>query len=495
MYVEGVVLADEREFFRKIKEAAFANPFGLKRELVDLEISGLEESSSNEVILEKLMVEVKKRITKHKGKIDFLNSDERMLLRYGVLFYAFHLFCDSYDELIIRQMKKGDQPIQVKFAADLMGLLVDYGLSTAEALKYFSFFFQLRRGFYFISGIIGKSASVKVLRQDLWNNIFTYDVSLYEHFLWNRMEDFSTIILGKTGTGKGMAAAAIGRSGHIPFNEKKGCFTDSFAQTFLSINLSQYSEHLIESELFGHSQGSFTGAIGNHLGVFSRCSPHGAIFLDEIGEVSTTLQIKLLQVIQERVFSPVGSHVTEKFEGRVIAATNQPLDTLRREGKFRDDFYYRLCSDTIEVPSLKQRLDEYPGELQEILTAMLERILGFRSKSLTRELTVQIRKNVPVGYLWPGNIRELEQCVRQMLLKRSYTWEQSEESQELLTNFQQKITEGKYTAAKMLSLYCFHLYQIHKTYEKVAQITQLDRRTVKKHINMAEKLGPQIGLS
>ena len=111
------------------------------------------------------------------------------------------------------------------------------------------------------------------------------------------MEDFSTIILGKTGTGKGMAAAAIGRSGHIPFNEKKGCFSDSFARTFLSINLSQYSEHLIESELFGHSKGAFTGAIGDHLGVFSRCSPHGAILLDEIGEISTTIQIKLLNLL------------------------------------------------------------------------------------------------------------------------------------------------------------------------------------------------------
>jgi transcriptional regulator with AAA-type ATPase domain len=482
------VLAEEREFFRKIKEAAFANPFGLERELVDLEISGLEQTSGNEVILKKLMTEVGKRIDGYKGKSKALNSDDLLLFRYGVLFYAFHLFCDAYDDHITQQIQHGDHPIEVKFAKELIALLVEYEFSKAEALKYFSFFFQLRRGFYFISGIIGKSSSVKALRQALWNNIFTYDVSLYEHFLWNRMEDFSTIILGKTGTGKGMAAAAIGRSGHIPFHEKTGCFSDSFARTFLSINLSQYSEHLIESELFGHSKGAFTGAIGNHLGVFSRCSPHGAIFLDEIGEISTTVQIKLLKVIQERVFSPVGSHETEKFQGRVIAATNQPLQKLRQEGKFRDDFYYRLCSDTIELPSLKQRLDEYPGEMKEILTAMLERILGFQSKSLARELTEQIRKNVPAGYQWPGNIRELEQCVRQMLLKRTYTWEQSKETQEKLSDFQQHVVEGKYSATQLLSIYCLHLYNIHSTYEKVAQITKLDRRTVKKHIDLAEQL-------
>ena len=126
--------------------------------------------------------------------------------------------------------------------------------------------------------------------------------------------------------------------------------------------------------------------------------------------------------------------------------------------------------------------------MKEILTAMLERILGFRSKSLARELTDQIRKNVPTGYQWPGNIRELEQCVRQMLLKRTYTWEQSKETQERLSDFQQHIVEGKYSAAQMLSTYCFNLYQTHKTYERVAQITKLDRRTVKKHIDLAEQL-------
>lgn len=476
--------SEERAFFRKINEAAFANPFGAQREIVDLEISGMHETSSNEAILEKLMIDVGTRIERYKGKTVELDSEERMLLRYGVLFYAFHLFCDSYDDLITQQVKQGEQSVEVTFAKDLLQLLGEYGFSKKDALKFFSFFFQLRRGFYFISGIIGNSPSVKNLRQALWNNIFTYDVSLYERFLWNRMEDFSTIILGKTGTGKGMAAAAIGRSGHIPFDEKKGCFADSFSRTFLSINLSQYSEHLIESELFGHTKGSFTGATGNHLGVFSRCSPHGAIFLDEIGEVSVTLQIKLLQVIQERLFSPVGSHETEKFQGRVIAATNQPLEKLRAEGKFRDDFYYRLCSDTIYLPSLKKRLDEYPGELKEILTAMLGRILGHSSKALTREITEQIHKSVPPGYNWPGNIRELEQCVRQMLLKRSYTWEVSQETRERVTEFQQHYMEGKFSANQMLSSYCKHLYQIHCTYEKVAQLTQLDRRTVKRYIDM-----------
>jgi transcriptional regulator with GAF, ATPase, and Fis domain len=108
----------------------------------------------------------------------------------------------------------------------------------------------------------------------------------------------------------------------------------SFTRGFVPLNLSQYPETLIESELFGHKKGAFTGAVEAHEGVFSRCSPHGEIFLDEIGDVSTHLQIKLLQVLQERTFSPVGSHEKLRFRGRVIAATNQSLDALRDQSFF-----------------------------------------------------------------------------------------------------------------------------------------------------------------
>src|SRR5213078_1832008 len=133
-------------------------------------------------------------------------------------------------------------------------------------------------------------------------------------------------------------------------------FAESFTRTFISLNLSQFPEALIESELFGHKKGAFTGAIEAHEGVFARCSPHGAIFLDELGEVSIPTQIKLLQVLQERTFSPVGSREKLRFCGRVIAATNSELDELRRQKVFRDDFYYRLCSDILTVPSLRQRI-------------------------------------------------------------------------------------------------------------------------------------------
>ncbi|MCA9708899.1 MAG: sigma 54-interacting transcriptional regulator, partial [Myxococcales bacterium] len=250
-------------------------------------------------------------------------------------------------------------------------------MPSADAERMVAIFFQMRRAFYFIDRtLIGGSPCMRSLRQALWNNVFTHDIARYERWLWNRMEDFSTIVLGDTGTGKGTAAAAIGRAGFIPFDVRRGAFAESFTEAFVAVNLSQFSAGLIESELFGHVKGAFTGAVERYAGAFSRCSPHGAIFLDEIGEVEVPVQIKLLRVLQEREFFPVGSHAAQRFSGRVIAATHRDLDQRRRQGRFRDDFYYRLCSDVIEVPPLRTRLAEDPAELGVLVGHLVERIVG-----------------------------------------------------------------------------------------------------------------------
>ncbi len=263
------------------------------------------------------------------------------------------------------------------FAWAALAELQRRGFSAAAAGRYLALCFQLRRAFYFIhEALLGESPCMGRLRRELWNNVFTCDLGLYSRWLWRRMEDFSTLLLGETGTGKGTAAAAIGRSGFIPFDSRRGAFVESFTRSFTALNLSQFAEGLIESELFGHRKGAFTGAAEDHRGALAMCSQHGAVFLDEIGEVPATIQIKLLQVLQERAFTPVGSHARERFAGRIIAATNRPLPELLAGGRFRADFYYRLCSDTIVVPPLRQRLAEEPRELATLVAATVARLLG-----------------------------------------------------------------------------------------------------------------------
>jgi hypothetical protein len=478
--------AEEREFFTKIKQAAFSNPFGEERKNVDLELTGLKTDTPNTKVLScleaKVAESIKTVIKRKPAGASGLCEQDRLLLRYGFLFSLFHSSCDSYDRLIEEQIRAGATPCRVAFAGDALRAFSDFGFSRQEALRYFALFFQMRRAFYFISGIAGRSRCIRNLRSSLWQNIFTQDVTVYDQYLWNRMEDFSTMLLGETGTGKGLAAAAVGRSGFIPFNEKANTFSESFTQAFISINLSQYPEQLIESELFGHTKGSFTGAVEAHNGIFSRCSPCGAIFLDEIGDVSIPVQIKLLQVLQERFFSPVGSHKLERFQGRVIAATNKDLRKLREQKEFRDDFYYRLCSDIIEVPPLRQRLAEDPGEIDEILPFIIKRILGQASAEIVQMVKDFLHSNQPQDYAWSGNVRELEQCVRRLLLKNTYDWLQQEPSGKTISRITQGVESGSLTAQEMLSDYCRILYDRFGTYEAVAKTTQLDRRTVKKHI-------------
>jgi DNA-binding NtrC family response regulator len=368
--------------------------------------------------------------------------------------------------------------------------LASYGWDAAASARFVGIFFQMRRAFFFIErGLTGRSPSMRKLRESLWNNVFTHDIRVYERYLSARMEDFSTILLGETGTGKGTAAAAIGRSAFIPFDASKNRFVESFTRAFVTINLSQYPQSLIESELFGHEKGAFTGAIEAHDGVLERCSPHGAIFLDEIGEVAIPVQIKLLDVLQERRYTPVGSHESKRFQGRVIAATNRSLADLREAGTFRHDFYYRLCSDVIEVPSLRVRLAERAEEMSELLEHLVERIVGEPSDDLVAITRDVIAAGVGKDYAWPGNVREVEQAVRRILMTAAYDPGPRAALRDATDRFFESMKEGALDAHEVLAMYCALLYRRHGTYEDVAKRTKLDRRTVKKYVLEASGRG------
>lgn len=481
----------DRAFFAQIARAAFSNPFSDERDNVDAAIadaygSGLPGTAPDPVV-DALGMRLDRLESRGKADVRSYDSEDRYLIKTAAVFYYFHRFAECFDSLIVEQAAAGDAPCLVRFAGDVLASLHRFGISDDDAVRYLAGMYQLRRAFYFIrEGLAGQCESMRRLKQELWRNIFTHDTRLYDEFLWDRMEDFSTLLLGETGSGKGAAASAIGRSGFIPFDRKAGRFQESFTRTFIAINLSQFPESLIESELFGHRKGAFTGAIDSYDGIFSRCSACGSILLDEIGDVGIPVQIKLLQVLQERTFSPVGSHEKRRFAGRVIAATNRSLAELRREKLFREDFYYRLCSDIIVMPPLRQRLAEDPLELDLLLGHTVHRTVGHDAPALQAFVREKIKSCLPGDYHWPGNVRELEQCVRRIMLTGSCAADQPAGNDDLEARIRENIAGHAYDADGLLADYLALLHRRHGTYEEVARRARMDRRTVKKYI---EKTG------
>ncbi|HEV7405901.1 MAG TPA: sigma 54-interacting transcriptional regulator [Chthoniobacteraceae bacterium] len=465
------ISAGDRAFYRRVALTAFSNPFD---EGFDATQRALEPECARRVhALE----------TRGLASVGAYAGAERETMRVVLLYEAYQRFREALDELVVAQIAAGETPSPVPFAREMLALLRQRGLEEEEALRIFAIYFQIRRAHHFIvEGLVGGSACMREFRRRLWENVFTHDLRHYERCLWSRLEDFSTLLLGETGTGKGTAAAAIGRSAFIPFDEKKQCFAESFTRTFVSINLSQFPETLIESELFGHRKGAFTGAVEAHEGIFARCSPHGAIFLDEIGEVAAPVQIKLLRVLQERVFSPVGSREQARFRGRVIAATNKPLAALRGPGGFRDDFYYRLCTDSITIPPLRQRLAEEPRELEALLGHIMARVAGEAAGELRTLVGEALRELIRGHYAWPGNVRELEQAVRRILLTRRYSADAPPGSADRVAQLTAAVAEGTLDADALLGGYCALLYERSGNLEEVARRTHLDRRTVKRYL-------------
>jgi DNA-binding NtrC family response regulator len=481
--------ADDRQFLAAASSLILANPFAIsRRQVASLVPTAALATCGDHHALTALFPVLRARLDRlsqrNAGSLTQYAGEERQWLADAHLFCGYHRFLPALDQLIAQELAQAHQLLPVKFAAEAFALLREQGFNQTETVRYFGFFYQLRRAYTFIdSALIGASPCMDQLRRSLWNNVFGCDRRVYERYLWNRMEDFSTLLLGETGSGKGAAAAAIGRSVFIPFDPVGNHFQYPCADTLIAVNLAEFPESLIESELFGHRKGAFTGAVEDHQGVFARCSPYGSLFLDEIGDASLSVQIKLLRVLQERCFTPVGSHKPQRFSGRVIAATHQSLTELRQQGQFRQDFFYRLCSDTITVPPLRQRLAETPAELELLVQALLKRLLGENSAEAADLVLSALRRDLPSDYAWPGNVRELEQAVRRILLTGHYSGEPVPiaSAPELWRQMQ----AGTVDARSLLAHYCALLYQRSGHYEEVARQTGLDRRTVQKYLRQS----------
>jgi hypothetical protein len=285
----------------------------------------------------------------------------------------------------------------------------------------FACFFLFRRAFLHIFfNIIGTSKPVAELRSRVWESIVTHDLLAWMQGMHERMRDFPTLVTGPSGTGKERVAEAIGRSQYIPFDPKQGEFKIDFLKAFNPVNLSALSPLVIESELFGHVKGSFTGAVRDRIGRLGKCPVFGAVFLDEIGELTAEIQVKLLRVLQTHRFQPVGENEDKEFRGKIIAATNRDLAAEIQAGRFREDFYYRLCADQITTPSLGEQLRDRPDDLPVMVKFVCRSVVGEeKADGLAGEVVGWIDKHLR-DYAWPGNFRELEQCVRSYTIRKEY---------------------------------------------------------------------------
>ena len=285
-----------------------------------------------------------------------------------------------------------------------------YPLDLEPAAHLFACLIQVHRAFFNIFDfILGESLPIAKLRGKVWESIFTCDIRRYHRSLFSRMRDLSTLVTGPSGTGKELVARAIGLSQYVPFNPVASNFVVDPDHAFLPLNLSALSPTLIESELFGHHRGAFTGAVTDRVGWLEACSEHGAVFLDEIGELDLSLQVKLLRVVQERVYCRLGEVKLRQFKGKIIAATNRDIFDEIEAGRFREDFYFRLCTDRIQTPSLRVQLENRPSDLQWLVTSITTRQLGDNDGELASEIVDWIEKSLGKDYPWKGNIRELEQ--------------------------------------------------------------------------------------
>ena len=211
-------------------------------------------------------------------------------------------------------------------------------------------------------------------------------------------QDVPVLITGESGTGKELVALAVYQHG------------PRAKAPFLALNCAAIPENLLESELFGHEKGAFTGAERRRIGKFEQCNG-GTLFLDEIGDMPLALQAKMLRVLQEQAFERVGGNETVRTDVRLIAATHRDLEAWSAEGRFRPDLYYRLGVFTIHLPPLRERGDDLPMLIHHYV------------RRFNRELGREVREVAPeameklCGYSWPGNIRELQSVLKQALLR------------------------------------------------------------------------------
>ncbi len=284
-------------------------------------------------------------------------------------------------ETAVEAMKHGAEDFVTKpVDPDLLRLLVSRALERRARSRESLLFAEAHSRA--MPPIVGESAAIRLVRAEAERVAAT---------------DATVLLEGESGTGKELFARAI----HVLSARRNGAF--------VAINCAAIPETLLESELFGHERGAFTGASARRMGKFE-LGDLGTIFLDEIGELTPATQGKLLRVLQERSFHRVGGTVPIEVDVRIIAASNRSLEKLVQQGLFREDLFYRVRVFPIRIPSLRER----PDDIEALVDWYLERLpqeLGKRALTLSEAARARIR-----AYDWPGNVRELRNCLERAII-------------------------------------------------------------------------------
>jgi hypothetical protein len=352
-----------------------------------------------------------------------LSDAERLTYQNAGIFSLYDRFDTQLQALV--DGKSQQAPFYDLYVAEYEKLFRFPGstLDPPDAAHLFALFFQARRAFHYIfSLLLGGSLPAARLRADVWWALFGKDMDDYQSDLFRCMDDVSTLITGPSGTGKELVARIIAYARYIPFDPKTRRFATEHTGDYHPRNLCDEPESLIEAALFGHRRGTFSGATADRIGWFSLPKQGGTLLIDELGELTTTIQVKLLRVLQDRRFVAVGDTVDQILHGRLVFATNQDLAALILQGRFRTDLLHRIQSYRIRTPSLREQLDDAPGERRHLVKSVLARLIRSEKKLELRtdEVDAWMDRGLAPDYPWTGNMREFENCVRNVLLSGRY---------------------------------------------------------------------------
>jgi len=316
-----------------------------------------------------------------KVQTDYPEIVSIMMTAFGSIETAIEAMKSGAYHYIVKPFKNDEIVMLVKRAMERAHLQQENKVLKRELTKSFN-----------LESIIGKSPAMAALF-DLIKLVSTSTANV--------------LITGESGSGKELVARALHNSG-----ERKN-------KSFIPLNCTAIPENLLESELFGHVKGSFTGAISDKKGLFEEAN-HGTLFLDEIGDLSLTLQAKLLRVLQDKEIRPVGGQTLRKVDVRIIAATHRDLRIMVKDGKFREDLFFRLNVVPVRVPSLRERMEDIPLLVDSFITKF-----SAQNNSRVRGISADAMALL-MAHPWPGNVRELENIIeRAIVLSRGDTIEKN----------------------------------------------------------------------